>query len=213
MLARKTIKQFRSYYHRILDLAVDLLRGIETYQRVDVNDLLPIAKSHHQTLKRENLKPYHPTRYSTIRRIFDSLPFDFKNYSFVDLGSGKGRVLIEAAKWGFHECYGVEICSKLHTISQENLEKAKLSNCYLHCCDAGDFEFPAGNKVVFLFNPFAKPTLDRVSRKIIESIQPNETTWIVYVNPINEIFPQFEFCYEIQDTDVNYCTKFWRLEV
>ena len=37
--------------------------------------------------------PYATTPYGTLQRLFDALPSDLSDYSFIDFGSGKGRVL------------------------------------------------------------------------------------------------------------------------
>src|SRR5437016_979449 len=52
--------------------------------------------------------PYATTPYGTLQRLFDALPSDLSDYSFIDFGSGKGRVLVIAAGRGFKEVIGVE---------------------------------------------------------------------------------------------------------
>src|SRR4051812_4453589 len=43
--------------------------------------------------ERAGANPYAPTPYGTIKRIIRSLPADRSQYTFIDFGSGKGRVI------------------------------------------------------------------------------------------------------------------------
>jgi hypothetical protein len=55
---------------------------------------------------------YEPSGWRSLRRILcaeDVSPGDV----FVDLGSGKGRVILEAAQYPFHHVIGVEIAPEL----------------------------------------------------------------------------------------------------
>jgi tRNA G46 methylase TrmB len=59
--------------------------------------------------------PYLPIRPNTARRVLRSLPLrDHSDYTFVDLGSGKGRMLLIASEFPFRRIVGVEMRRDLH---------------------------------------------------------------------------------------------------
>ncbi len=103
---------------------------------------------------------YLPTRPSVARDILHRMPVrNYSDYTFVDLGSGMGRVLLLAAEHPFRKIQGVEFALELHQQAQENI--SRFHHPQQRCreiesihADVVDFSFPSGNLVVFLFNPF-----------------------------------------------------------
>ncbi|QDT37699.1 class I SAM-dependent methyltransferase [Stratiformator vulcanicus] len=70
----------------------------------------------------EQAVEYNPTTASQFGSILESLPIDYEQFSFVDLGSGKGRVLLMASEFPFREVVGVELSSQLHEIAANNID-------------------------------------------------------------------------------------------
>jgi hypothetical protein len=117
---------------------------------------------------------YFPTEPWLFEQIMQALPIDFHDFTFVDLGSGKGRVLLMAARYGFKRIMGVEFMPEWHRIAEKNIRKfaaqyGTASPIESFCIDAREFEFPAGPLVVYLFNPFPEPVLAVVLEKLRES--------------------------------------------
>jgi SAM-dependent methyltransferase len=117
---------------------------------------------------------YFPTEPWLFEQIMQALPIDFHDFTFVDLGSGKGRVLLMAARYGFKRIMGVEFMPEWHRIAEKNIRKfaaqyGTASPIESFCMDAREFEFPAGPLVVYLFNPFPEPVLAVVLEKLRES--------------------------------------------
>jgi len=115
-----------------------------------------------------------------------------QDFIFIDLGSGKGRVLLLASEYPFKRIIGVEFMPELHRAAQENIAKFAAANpsdpsMESICIDARDFRFPAEPLVVYLFNPFPEPVfaavMDNLHRSIIQ------TPRVVY---IAYRFPEFE---------------------
>src|SRR5262249_45180057 len=84
-------------------------------------------------------------------------PLNLRNFTFVDMGPGKGRALLLAAEQPFARVIGVEVLPELHAIAQQNIAAAA-SRLVCHkiesiSADARIFQFPDGPLVVFLFNP------------------------------------------------------------
>jgi SAM-dependent methyltransferase len=142
------------------DHMVDTTRG-----NVGFRAQLTAALSGHQ---------YFPTEPWLFEQIMQALPIDFHDFTFVDLGSGKGRVLLMAARYGFKRIMGVEFMPEWHRIAEKNIRKfaaqyGTASPIESFCMDAREFEFPAGPLVVYLFNPFPEPVLAVVLEKLRES--------------------------------------------
>lgn len=121
-------------------------------------------------------RPYFATEPWLFEQIMEGLPIDFSQFTFIDLGSGKGRVLLMASNYPFKRIIGVEFMPELHRAAQKNV--ANYSNarqrCRLIesvCADARDFQFPDGPLVVYLFNPFSESTFAQVLGNLRTSIQ------------------------------------------
>jgi SAM-dependent methyltransferase len=146
-----------------------------------------------ETGKRNVGVPYDPTEPKYIRWAFRNLPINPADYSFVDFGSGKGRVLIAAAEHPFLEVIGVEYSKDLHEAAMTNIRSArriKCTNTRSVCVDAAEFSIPDSPCVLFFYNPFRGETMNRVLSNIQESLtrQPRPI-FVVYVNPIlHDIF-------------------------
>src|SRR5215831_11087448 len=91
---------------------------------------------------------------------------------FIDLGSGKGRVLLIAAQYPFKSVVGVEFSGTLHKIAQTNISKfveqglTKTRPISVNM-DAGEFDFSQfRDKVVFCNNPFTAELVDNVQLSI-----------------------------------------------
>jgi SAM-dependent methyltransferase len=113
-----------------------------------------------------------------------ALSAGLENFTFVDLGSGKGRVLLMAAPYGFKRIIGVEYMPEWHHVAEENIRKFVADNeidaiIQNFCMDARDFDFPAGPLVVYLFNPFPEPILAGVLERLRQSLLSNPRPLVV----------------------------------
>jgi hypothetical protein len=114
-----------------------------------------------------------------------------QEFTFVDLGSGKGRVLLMAAQYGFKRIVGVEFMPEWHRIAETNIRKfiaqyGIASPIESFCMDAREFNFPAGPLVVYLFNPFPEPVLAAVLEKLRQS-------WVANPRPVFVAYRYPEF--------------------
>ena len=53
--------------------------------------------------------PYMPSDPAEFREMMAALPIDFHKFTFIDVGSGKGRTLLMASEYGFKQIVGVEL--------------------------------------------------------------------------------------------------------
>ncbi|HSS98535.1 MAG TPA: hypothetical protein VLK33_15975, partial [Terriglobales bacterium] len=61
--------------------------------------------------------PYQPTESALFHEMLDSLKIDFREFTFIDLGSGKGRTLLMASDYPFRRIIGVELFPALHAVA------------------------------------------------------------------------------------------------
>ncbi len=141
--------------------------------------------------------PYMPTDPAEFRAMIESIPIDMKdgdlhNYTFIDIGSGKGRTLLLASEYPFRKIVGVELIPGLHRAAEENVRvyfssTNSAANIELICQDARDFEFPLSPLVIYLFNPLPEPGLRALIAKIERSWQKMPRNgWVLYHNPLIE---------------------------
>jgi len=120
---------------------------------------------------------YGPSREDIFRQAIESLPMRLSDYTFIDLGAGKGEALQMAVEYGFGAVVGVEYSE---TLAAEAC--ARGVECI--CADATDFTLPHESAVLYLYNPFQGNVMDQVVRNIEHSLRvaPRDL-WVVYVNP------------------------------
>jgi SAM-dependent methyltransferase len=139
----------------------DLTRGVETAGSQGL-EKLDLAGSTQEGFM------YHPSGVRAARRAIGAVPVqDHSRFTFIDFGSGKGRVLFLAAELPFRTIVGVEFARELHEIAQENIRRyrQRKTNCGAIKSVRGnavEFEYPPGNLVLFFFNPFPVTVMRRV---------------------------------------------------
>ncbi|MEZ4320501.1 MAG: class I SAM-dependent methyltransferase [Myxococcota bacterium] len=129
---------------------------------------------------------YEPSLPSVVGAVLDAIP-DPERCTFVDLGSGKGRVVLLAAGRPFRRVVGVEHRRALHRRAQRN-EAAYTGPIVCRpewvCADARAVELPDGPLVVFLYNPFGIEVLDAVLARIarpdvrIAAVHPPDSAYM-----------------------------------
>ena len=162
--------QLRKWVTRAQGWWFDTTRRVDTAGFVSL-DALTLVGKHKQG------HDYLPARPPVVRPILRNLPIrNYSEYTFVDLGSGKGRVLFLAAEYGFRKVEGVEFALELHQAAMENIRRYRHSR--QRCrriesvnLDAADYVFPRDNLVVYLFNPFGANVMEKVMSNLAASIQ------------------------------------------
>ncbi|MGH9498216.1 MAG: class I SAM-dependent methyltransferase [Terriglobales bacterium] len=136
--------------------------------------------------------PYQPTDPALFREMMANLSVDCREFVFIDIGSGKGRVLLMAADHAFKRIVGVELLPELHRVAQENVNKYKSDSqgCFAIqalCGDARKFIFPTEPTVLYLFNPLPEPGLERLLANLEQSLREHpRPLFVLYHNPMLE---------------------------
>jgi SAM-dependent methyltransferase len=135
---------------------------------------------------------YQPTDPDLFRHMLGQLAIDFSRFTFLDIGSGKGRALLLASDYPFHRIVGVELFPALHRIAQQNIAhyRSDSQRCFAlesRCLDARDFQFPPDPLVVYLFNPLPEESLRALLARLASSlIATPRDCYVLYATPILE---------------------------
>jgi SAM-dependent methyltransferase len=135
-------------------------------------------------------RPYFATEPWLFEQIMQALAFSvqqsgvspsvahgtLQDFTFIDLGSGKGRVLLMASEYPFKRIIGVEFMPELHRTAQKNIacypnDREQCRQIETVCMDAREFQFPDGPLVVYLFNPFPESTFAQVLENLRLSVE------------------------------------------
>jgi SAM-dependent methyltransferase len=144
---------------------------------------------------------------SVLREILNRLQLYFEGFTFVDLGSGKGRALLIASQYPFRSVIGVELTAKLHEISLANLATysgpKRCHDVQSIKGDATEFTFPTGPLVVYLWNSFDGPVFTAVLANLEASLARNpREIFILYIEPALDAVLEASSCWR----------KLWRAE-
>jgi SAM-dependent methyltransferase len=97
-----------------------------------------------------------------------------EGFTFVDIGCGKGKVLLSAIVLPFKRVVGVEYSAYLTRIAEQNIASARLlrrrcSCVEIICSDAAQYPVPDEPAIFFFNNPFAYEIMELVLDNIVSS--------------------------------------------
>jgi SAM-dependent methyltransferase len=125
--------------------------------------------------------------------------------TFVDVGSGKGRVLLLAAQQNFKRVVGIEFSPTFCERARQNIDifRARiqpLTPIEVIQADITQHEWRGDENVFFLYNPFDAVILSRFVENVRRSVAAHpRQVWLIYSAPIyasvlgeSGLFPQRE---------------------
>jgi len=151
--------------------------------------------------------------------LLEALALDFREYTFVDYGSGKRRVLLVASSFPFREIIGVEFNPELHKVAEENVKTyySKRQGCKKIlplCIDALEFQLPETPLVLHFYHPFKSESniLTRVLENIQQSVEEHRRpVWLIYVHHLRDqtakTFQRFPFLKK--KTEIIFIDSWW----
>jgi tRNA G46 methylase TrmB len=112
---------------------------------------------------------YRPLWESDFHATMSALGIAFDGFTFVDIGSGKGKLLLLASDYPFSRIVGIEYSPRLHAAAHRNIEvycspTQRCGTIEAFQGDALDFRLPDGALVCLLFNSLDPST----TRKFVE---------------------------------------------
>ena len=166
---------------RLTDVLFEHPTGIRTSTEVGLEEL---------GLAAEHRSGYKPSGWLSLRRVLrrrEVRPTDV----FLDLGSGMGRVVIQAARYPFRRVLGVELSPQLHRIAVDNVRRSvpghRLGDVELVNCDVLDYAVPDDVTVAYFANPFTGRIFAAALDNLLSSLERNPRTLrLIYFNPVEE---------------------------
>ena len=136
------------------------LNNLYWERRLGISTRGVVATSHEDSVH------YSSLPYSVILPILDHLALGPSDV-FVDVGSGKGRVLCCAARYPVRQVVGVDYSAPLCEEARENARRMRDRRAPISVqqSEADDFDY-SGATALFMFNPFGAATLASLLRKI-----------------------------------------------
>ena len=150
---------------------------------------------------------YEACNDSALYQVLRNLDIEYEDFTFIDLGSGKGRAVITASQFSFRRIVGVEYSGKLCNFARQNVANLPDNNKRCHIidiinADAAGFEIPEDPLVIFLYNPFGKQVMQHIVQNVSYSYHNHKRRIIVlYLNPLfAESWDKADFVHEIERT-------------
>ena len=152
---------------------------------------------------REKAILYLPSPPRVTRWMLDNIGIEHSDFTFVDLGCGKGRVLLVASEYPFQRIIGVDISAALTEIARQNAARyqPKSRRCQdieVQNIDATKFDFPDTNIMLHMYHPFEPELTIAVLRQLEASLaaRPRRVViaYLVYtagIAPVEEVFSRF----------------------
>lgn len=195
-----------------------LVAGYMVYHEIRGNckyggDTMEMESLDYLRVKGKNKKHgsfYQASAYSLLEKAFEFLLQQGVTGAVVDFGSGKGRILIVAAHYGFKVIRGIEFAPELCSIARKNIENTlrrhRSVETSIYCLDAVDYEVQPNDESFFFFNPFTQEVMIRVLRNLLQSVKNHpRTIYVVYLNPVcEELFLSAGFVREYHTRKLRY---------
>lgn len=134
-----------------------------------------------------------PQAFHNAAALVPLAPSDF---TFIDMGCGKGRMLILAAQKKFKRIIGIEFSPKLAAQARKNVNRVRVPAAVVEM-DACEYVFPDDNLLIYMYNPFLGPVVNSVIQNLLQW-RKNHTqkAFVLYLNPVCcerfECLPDFE---------------------
>jgi hypothetical protein len=163
----------------VADAAFDPIYGVDTGGHIHPRSLHDVDSD-----TRIYGNEYTATRWLLFKQMICASDIEAQRYTFVDYGSGKGRVLLLASQLPFRRVIGVEYSPTLQRIADQNLRVARFANrrsgpVELVRMNAVRFSIPEDPMVLYFFNPFARQIMERVRDNLARSYEINPRSIVV----------------------------------
>lgn len=126
--------------------------GVDTSGQIDLADIEVLGPNRGSGYAAVSTSPQ---AYAFLSAFF---PAAWKDFTFVDIGSGKGRVMMLAALQGFDTILGIEFAPLICRMAKENLARfsgRRPASWSILNADASTVDLPSGVPLlVYSFNPF-----------------------------------------------------------
>jgi len=172
-------RTFRYVIMRLIDPVVDLIYDRRYGVRTSGLTVPLVAGG-------EGYKASFP---SVLRDTIAGLDICYENFTFVDLGSGKGRSLLIASGFPFRRVVGVEYSPELHAIAAANISRyrgpRRCREVQAMQADVRTFPIPDGPLVFYMYHPFQEPVVNAMLAHLREDLERKpRPVYFLYMFPV-----------------------------
>lgn len=166
-------------WERLNNKLYDWRHGMDTHQECFL-DTQGITEEQ----ARQGNNVYRPFWRKEFFDAIESLDIDLMDYLFVDIGAGKGKLLLLASQFSFSEIIGVEFAPKLHAVASKNIRQLKSQTKITSIeADALSWDLPNRPAIYFLYNPFDFATTRAFFLKLDHhAAKTRLSTFMIYAN-------------------------------
>jgi SAM-dependent methyltransferase len=124
------------------------------------------------------------------RQQLTSADPSIEEWTFIDIGAGLGRAVMIASLYPFQQGIGVEMNPDLVKQARDNLAIWKrtpraCSQIDVTAADATEFLWPRSPLVIYMFNPFEKPVMERLLLSLDNALNKGSgPIHILYMHPV-----------------------------
>jgi len=157
---------------------------------IDTSGFVPVQKIAPRRELISQISPYTGSQPSIIRSAIAALG-DPHEYSFIDMGCGKGRALVVAAEFPFRDISGVELSRQLANTARRNLGIVKRRNPTIPPFtiikdNATAIPLPEGKLVLFMYHAFGGNLVSRLIRNLEAKLSAeSQHTFVICYNPVH----------------------------
>ena len=172
-----------SRFHRLFDSAFDRQYGVETTALINISDI----DGHDNLFANYDIDELYSGTPTLLFKDVHApiINMDKDKVTYIDVGCGKGRVLIQALDAGFKNLIGVEFVPDIAAQSRDNMALAigklnddtqKSINCQIISQDIRQYKYPNTPLILYLFNPFDpiifQAFMDNLLKDLAENPRP-----------------------------------------
>jgi SAM-dependent methyltransferase len=158
---------------------------------IDTSGVVPVEKLHPDPNLQSLIIAYAGSQPSIVRRGLSVLG-DIRDYAFIDLGCGKGRVTTVASEFPFREVIGVELSTALAATARANAATVALRfpdrpQVTIAAANVVNFPLPAGKLVCFNYHAFGPELIAQIVARFEAALASGELPhmFFVYYNPVH----------------------------
>lgn len=146
--------------------------------------------------RRDQAILYLPSPARVTAWMLDHIGIDPSSFTFMDLGCGKGRVLLVAAQRSFQGVVGVDISEALVEVARVNAARFTVppGGCaHIHVlqADATTIDFPETDLLLHLYHPFEPAVTRAVLKRLQSSLEarPRQVriAYLLYTGAVPEV--------------------------
>jgi len=159
--------------------------GSDTFIPVELKDL---------TITGGNIKKasrYEAASFYMLEQLLGAFRKISDQTSIIDLGCGKGRMMMVAPHFGFTDIAGIDFAKEVCEQAIVNMKKKEKQfpgiKWKVINQDVEDYDIGPSDSVFFIFNPFNHTVLKNFLKKLGASCnQFPRTTWFIYASPLHQ---------------------------